>query len=641
MSRKFEAEVDTQREYYNCQYFNTSGQDQLARYDITLLKPFFNDPDKWKLSINRASVPLSMPLTRNNIPFNQWQVGIQFNNGTNPTTQSTQYVKQYNETTITNPSNYNILGLTNLPNGKGVIIKTPYNDLNTITTTTQTDYTYTSGSDGLAYDVKSGTNGTLYCTQDNSSTITMCDLTTGITYTTVNAGADPITWICADAVSGNFWITTKNATTNITTIRAYTRTTNTTWTAGNTYIYPTDTPVACISYTNNTIFVVINGTIVGSYNSTTLAPVATITTDVDDFIQASNGYLAITKSFLSGGGLSFYSVNSTTNAVSLLYNIKPQPFEINYLYWFCGIDYSGNLCIAYPTGSPQYKLQFYDPTNGAFLYETNSLQPNTFIRFITPSVATQTLPIDSGAYDIYSIQGYLNQINSAYALAFNTLKTQLGSAFLPTEPPTVVFQASTKLFELVVEGQYTTLNNDGTNQYAVYMNQSMWNRFGFPSTDLSIGGITYESMILQNYGSNAIQGNGSATLPQFIAITQNQSTIYAFNDLTRIIFATTQIPVSGDGDGVIYTNTGATANRTLNMITDIAPDTTSQLVGTRLIYIPNGILRWYNLYAQQPFSKIDVQVYYEMKDGQIYTLIIPNNEYFSVKLEFKKGLGDF
>ena len=99
--------------------------------------------------------------------------------------------------------------------------------------------------------------------------------------------------------------------------------------------------------------------------------------------------------------------------------------------------------------------------------------------------------------------------------------------------------------------------------------------------------------------------------------------------------------MSGDGDGVIFTNQGATSNKTLNMITDIAPDTTSQLTGTRLIYIPNGILRWYNLYAQQPFSKIDMQVYYEMKDGQIYNLVIPNNEYFSVKLEFKKGLGDF
>jgi len=642
MSRKFNADVDTQREYYNCQYFNTSGTDQLARYEVQLLKPFFTDPDAWKLSINRASVPLSMPLTHNNIPFQQWQVGIQFNDGTNPPTNNIQYVQQYNPSQITEPANYNILGLIGLlgsTNAKGVILQTPYNNLNSITTSRETAYTYTYGNSGLAYDLKSGTNGTLYCTQGNSPDITMCDLTTGSIYTTVNAGADPITWICADPISGNFWILTQNTTTNIPTIRQYTRATNTTWTAGNTHTYPIAADISSISYTNNTIFVVINGSVVRSYNSTTLAQVATLTTNCNNLIQASSGYLAF--EIANGDGMAFYSVNPTTNAVSPLYTIKPQPYDINHLYWFCGVDNSGNLCIGYPVGNQQYKLQFYDSKSGVFLNETNPLIANMFVRFITPSVATQSITLDSGAYDIYTIQGYLNQINAAYALAFNTLKTQIGSAFLPTEPPSVVFQASTKLFELVVEGQYTTVNNNGTNQYSVVMNQSMWNKFVFPSTDLSIGGVIYESMILQNYGSNAIQGNGSATLPQFIAITQNQSTIYAFNDLTRVIFATTQIPVSGDGDGVVFTNQGATANKTLNMITDIAPDTTSQLTGTRLIYIPNGILRWYNLYAQQPFSKIDMQVYYEMKDGQIFPLVIPNKEYFSVKLEFKKGSGDF
>jgi hypothetical protein len=79
MSRNFTADVDTQREYFNATYFNNSGQNQIARYDTTLLKPFFNDPDKWKLAINRMRVPLSgIPLTRNNIPFEEWEVGLYY-----------------------------------------------------------------------------------------------------------------------------------------------------------------------------------------------------------------------------------------------------------------------------------------------------------------------------------------------------------------------------------------------------------------------------------------------------------------------------------------------------------------------------------------------------------------------------------
>ena len=70
---------ETQREYFNAQYFNQSNASTVARYETTLLKPFFLNPDKWKLCINRASVPLSMPLSHNNIPFNGWEVGFSFN----------------------------------------------------------------------------------------------------------------------------------------------------------------------------------------------------------------------------------------------------------------------------------------------------------------------------------------------------------------------------------------------------------------------------------------------------------------------------------------------------------------------------------------------------------------------------------
>ena len=52
MSRKFESNADTQREYFNATYFNQSGETQQAKYETTLLKPFFNNPDEWKITIN-------------------------------------------------------------------------------------------------------------------------------------------------------------------------------------------------------------------------------------------------------------------------------------------------------------------------------------------------------------------------------------------------------------------------------------------------------------------------------------------------------------------------------------------------------------------------------------------------------------
>jgi hypothetical protein len=173
------------------------------------------------------------------------------------------------------------------------------------------------------------------------------------------------------------------------------------------------------------------------------------------------------------------------------------------------------------------------------------------------------------------------------------------------------------------------------------MNQTLWNQFYFPSTNIVVGSNNYKSIIMQNNGINAVVGTGTATLPQFIFVQQEDVTIYAFYDLTRIIVGTTRIPVSGDGEGRTFSNTGSVSNASVNMITDIVPDTTSLTPGSVIIYIPEGILRWYNLYAQQPFDKIDLTLQYETKDGSIYPIIIPSGEFFSVKLEFKKGPGDF
>ena len=146
---------------------------------------------------------------------------------------------------------------------------------------------------------------------------------------------------------------------------------------------------------------------------------------------------------------------------------------------------------------------------------------------------------------------------------------------------------------------------------------------------------------MQNYGINAVIGNGSASIPQFISITQEDSTIYAFYDLVRLLVETNRIPVSGDAEGKTFSNTGSVSNNSINIITDIVPDTTTLTPGTVLIYVPQGILRWYNMYAQQPLDNLDLAISYETKDGNIYPVNILSGEFFSVKLEFKKGPGDF
>ena len=629
MSRNYTSEVATQREYFNCQYFNQTNQNQNAKYETTLLKPFFNDPDKWQLAINRFRVPVStIPLTANNIPLNKWQVGIayQTSNSSNITSEintvlqynqkydeSYQYTAIYNEYTsqtfskinpLTNPGGYQSLPGFN-PNENINL------DLETVYDNTVAYYIDLSGN-GVAYDC------------DNQTILT--------TQTYPNSSA-----ICSDNL-GNMYLGYITSTNNPL-VQTFLRTNSTTY---NTNVsiplngVQLDQSISSMACFNNLLVVAVtqnsgvdllqvysanNGVFINSFNSGK----ANIDIDFD-----SNGvlYMASANDF----SLTTYNLSSL-GAFTVIYTGSPVqfsfPISIN------GFDTNNNVLLnIFQAGSQTSKLVIAYNKFGVAQYSQEF--PKELLGIVYRDYGY--LPVETGPYDIFTLQGFLNKINEAFQLSYSTLKSTVGALFSPTQAPEIVYNASNNLFSLTCEGQYLTLNPDGTKQYTIFLNNALNNMFFFPSVDYQTG---YKSIIIQNYGFNAIQGNGSATLPQFVNIYQETSTIYAFNDLTRIIVGTLSIPVSGDGDGTHFTNENTTNNKTINQITDILPDTSTQSNFEPVIYIPAGILRWYNLYAQQPFTKIDLIFYYETKDGVLRPLTVAPNEYFSCKLEFKKGVGDF
>jgi hypothetical protein len=631
MSRNFTSDVDTQREYFNASYFNKSETTQIAKYETTLLKPFFQEPDQWKLAINRFRLPLSgIPLTNNNIPFNQWQIGIQYSPLNATPVSDVEYVKQFNEKTSSQQTLYSI---TNTQK-----IQTVLQDLQ--------DYTVFSTDllpvrNDLSIPPQYDAEQTLYLVGQNNSTIFCYNITTGAAIGIVSLPADcSANSFYADSV-GNLYISVYNSLANTFTINQYNRTTPTTWTASTIY----DTGgVQCTSiYTT-----AFNDLLVGTeYGSGTLLVfyigTPTLAAAIEDTAPTSAYCLSRiplneTEKIYTVGNVAdkgqyvqYRLIRAGGISAITLVNVNLN-FEINR---FLGFDYDTNLLLL-GTDGIYYAI---NPNTGAIAYNFLPIAPTSAI---LPSGISVNSPINAGGFQIFTYQEFLNQINSAFESCYQSLKTELLASFLPTQAPSIVFNPTTKLFSLVCEGLYTTLNSDGSNQYKILMNNTLWNNFYFPAYNTIDAQTGLKSIIVANYGINAVAGNGSITLPQFIYINQESSTIYAFNDLTRIIVATQgSIPVSGDGEGVVFTNTGSTTNNSINIITDIIPDTSVQMNTSPIIYVPNGILRWYNLYAQQPFSKIDLIFYYETKDGIIRQVEIINGEYFSVKLEFKKGPGDF
>jgi hypothetical protein len=638
MSRNFSTDVDTQREYFNASYFNQSGQNQIAKYETTLLKPFFNDPDKWKLAINRMRIPLSgIPLTRNNIPFEQWEVGLYYQTDDEGAGQQEdiQFVPQINPKSETLDTYFN---LSSNYNSQDVALQ-PVFDVLSESTIANINYNIQP-----AFESSNGKKTFYVMDNLNNDTINVYQNNSNVVVATLTAPAQiapnvltGISSICADQ-AGNFYIGygVNNTTTGLNTlyIQEYTRTTATSWTIGINY-YPTDVNISQFGVRWSTICVYNNviygyaqvGQAFDYFDTWILGTPA----NVDTGDSNSFNWLSIADDTF------IYRYDNTGNLTAsngIIINYTYTQYAVNR---FLGFDVDGYMLFyGYTTTNPTNTYYAIDAKSGsgAIKYTFSPTNDSYGLLYNT----TNNILFDSGPYDIFTYQAFLNQINLAFQTSFNNLKAQMGSTFQPTEPPSIIYNAQTRLFNLIVEGQYLIKNTDGSNQYKILFNLPLWNKFYFPSNAFS---PNYQEIILQNYGINAITGTGSNTTPQFIYIQQEDSTIYAFYDLTRIILGTISIPVSGDGEGKTFSNNGFSSNNTINMITDVVPDTTTLTPGTVLIYVPAGILRWYNLYAQQPFQKVDLIMYYETKDGNIYPVEIVNGEYFSVKLEFKKGPGDF
>jgi hypothetical protein len=642
MSRNFTADVDTQREYFNATYFNNSGQNQIARYDTTLLKPFFNDPDKWKLAINRMRVPLSgIPLTRNNIPFEQWEVGLYYQTDNEGAGQQEdfQFVPQINPKV--GPI-YDYINLSTNFNSQDINIQPTFNVINE-STIANINYNiqpaFESSNNIKTFYILDNDLVTVNVYQNNSNTaVATFSNPTPISGQTFNNLAG----FCAD-LSGNFYycyfntVNGSSQTEYYINIQSFTRTGASTWAIGlnynlsPNYVYTSLGDVNTMFVYNGVIYVYVDYPPNQQANPNTFF----FAWNIGTAGIASDGQVTTNKWVSLVDSNWIYRTDSAgtfTVSNGIIFNYTHQDV---YCDRFLGFDASGNLLIhrinqfggeiGYQAFNAIYGVVVYSftPTNGSYGMLENGVG---------------TIPIDSGPADIFTYQAFLNQINLAFQTSFNNLKAQMGATFLPTEPPSIIYNAQTRLFNLIVEGQYLTLNSDGSNQYKILFNLQLWNNFYFPSNAFS---PNYQEVILQNYGINAVYGTGSSTTPQFIYIQQEDSTIYAFYDLVRIIVGTTRIPVSGDGEGRTFSNNGTVSNSSINMITDIVPDTTTLTPGSVLIYIPAGLLRWYNMYAQQPFDKIDLTLFYETKDGSIYPINVINGEFFSVKLEFKKGPGDF
>ena len=210
--------------------------------------------------------------------------------------------------------------------------------------------------------------------------------------------------------------------------------------------------------------------------------------------------------------------------------------------------------------------------------------------------------IDAGRADIYDISVFIASINSALSDAATKINQATASGVLQT-PPVLSLDYQSGLCSL----SYPSVLIQSGN--GILFNQQLLSYVYFLSTLDQQSGL--QKLILNT---------------QAESITQNVKSIYNFNQLDKILFRSNTIFVTGAYFGINDSN---------NIFFDIDVPTSDFIENLdQILYFQPNFLRTYFLKSNLPLDNIQLQLYYQYRDGSEYELYLNQGQNTTVKLQF-------
>jgi len=296
----------------------------------------------------------------------------------------------------------------------------------------------------------------------------------------------------------------------------------------------------------------------------------------------------------------------------------------------------------------------FDRTNYSITIEKNGNKIQQYIEFV-PQDTTKMKPSNfnedgspyylSGYYDIFSYEHFISMVN-------DTIKNILSSALFGYPfyegLPTFMYDASSKKISFQAPTSVWS-SNDG-NDYKIHLNTALYRLFNsIPANHLNnkdLHGRNYQ-LDTYNHVNNIVSLinyntlNGSYTDlagKNFYFISQEYSTCENWTPVSSIAFTSNTLnvedtPLSAfheykNGREVVEGN----ANRTINMITDIAVPS-NYLPG---IYYASQNYVWSDLKNDTPLTDINIEVYWILKRAEIHPFKFCAGGSASIKFLFQK-----
>ena len=257
---------------------------------------------------------------------------------------------------------------------------------------------------------------------------------------------------------------------------------------------------------------------------------------------------------------------------------------------------------------------------------------------------------------IYHYQEICDAVNKAFVDVFNELVAEFPGplpapdwALYAYKPPIFVYSQSLKQFQFIIQYEtpdYSTppdaLNEvehwssvnppiDPLNEIKVFFNRN----FDTLITAFQVIGdtddpdnIKFFKLVIQNTRNNIIQTDLTDPLTKVYTMNQSFSNLAVINDFENLIFRTSLIPIVNEF-------LGTQTNSTRQILTDFVP-TPESYDASKLVFYPQGPLRYYPLITNSEFRSTDLQLFWLNKAGSEFPLYLLPNRQITVKIQFRR-----
>lgn len=245
-------------------------------------------------------------------------------------------------------------------------------------------------------------------------------------------------------------------------------------------------------------------------------------------------------------------------------------------------------------------------------------------------------------YSIYSIQWFLDILNSALKSSFDALKIAF-PAVTPTQPPFFRYEPSTKLFSLIAQTGYDSTQ---VNYIKICLNTYVYELFS-NSFNVVFNGYSNATTADATNIQFIVRSNGEnfSNIPVFgniYKMTQDYPTISQWYPFESIIFTSGSLPLRYEwisGGNTLQQAQGTNGVQSENfrrILTDFEIDINDFEIRSYIHYFPTAEYRRIDMLGNLPIKNIDIQVWWKDNYDNLYPILIPAHDVLTIKMLFER-----